>query len=524
MSSSINMTEQQPSSSAQVKDLAEDPLDIEPDYEGSLVAAIDLGSNSFHLLVARIEHGEVRPVETLAEKVQLGAGLEDNLLSQEAIDRGLECLSRFAQLLDSMEPAQIRIVGTHALRIARNRHAFTIPARHILGARVDVVYGREEARLVYLGVAHTLADDAQSRLVVDIGGGSTEFIIGERFEPRHLESMQMGCVSYGKACFPGGAINLDNYYRAYEMARENASEIRHLFHSRNWAECVGSSGTLQAIDGVLTLNGWSEGGITRQGLRELEQRLLAFESMDDIDIEGLATARRNVILPGVAITSALFDVLDISHMRTSKGALREGVIYDLIGRLSHEDVRERTVNALMQRYSVDTDIADIVVGRARMLYRATRAGWGLGRSDWDLLHWAARTHEIGMAIAHKGFNRHSAYVLRNADLPGFSQEEQEQLAVLAQGHRGKLTDDLFTDIPEAEQPRLYRVLTLMRLATSLKYVETLEKLPEFKIQASDNALSLEFTAGWLDEHPLTTKELAAEQSMLARLGIELTIN
>lgn len=494
------------------------------DYEGSLVAAIDLGSNSFHLLVARIEHGEMRPVETLAEKVQLGAGLENNLLSQEAIDRGLACLGRFAQLLDSMGPTQIRAVGTHALRIARNRHAFTIPARHILGTRVDVVYGREEARLVYLGVAHTLADDAQSRLVIDIGGGSTEFIIGERFEPRQLESVRMGCVSYGKACFPNGIINRENYYNAYDRSRGRASEIRHLFHSRNWAECVGSSGTLQAIEGILTQNGWSDGGITREGLRQLERKLLKFDTMESIDVSGLAGPRRNVILPGVAITSALFDVLDISHMRTSKGALREGVIYDLMGRLTHEDVRERTINALIQRYSVDTDIADIVERRARVLYRATRKKWQLGRSDWALLHWAARTHEIGMAIAHKSFNQHSAYVLRNADLPGFSQEEQEQLAVLALGHRGKLNDVLFRDIAESDKPRLHRLLTIMRLATSFKHVEKLEQLPEFNIEANDSTLKLEFPSGWLKQHPLTAKELAAEELMLARVDIALKVS
>jgi exopolyphosphatase / guanosine-5'-triphosphate,3'-diphosphate pyrophosphatase len=492
--------------------------------EGSLLAAIDLGSNSFHLIIAKIEHGEMRPVEVLAEKVQLGAGLEKNRLSQEAIDRGLECLGRFAQLLESVEPERIRVVGTNALRVARNRHEFTVPARRILGTRVDVIYGREEARLVYLGVAHSLADDAQSRLVIDIGGGSTEFIIGERFEPQRLESLQMGCVSYGKTCFPGGAISKNNYRQAYDRARLSTWQIRHLYHSGNWEECVGSSGTLQAIETALVLQGWSEGGISREGLNKLEKRLLKFKTMDNIKLEGLSAQRRNVILPGVAITSALFDVLGIEVMRTSKGALREGVIYDLMGRLSHEDVRDRTVSALMQRYTVDADSAEIVERRARVFFTATRMSWHLGASDWDLLHWAARTHEIGMAISHKNSNRHSAYVLRNADLPGFSQEEQEQLAVLAAGHRGKLADNLFEDIAESERLKLRRLLSIMRLANSFKYVEKLEQLPEFNIHASEQSLFLEFPEGWLEEHPLTARELAVEQNIFAKIGLELGVS
>jgi exopolyphosphatase/guanosine-5'-triphosphate,3'-diphosphate pyrophosphatase len=494
----------------------------EPLPDGSLLAAIDLGSNSFHLIIAKIEHGEMRPVEALAEKVQLGAGVEEGRLSQDAIDRGLDCLSRFAQLLESVEPERLRVVGTNALRIAKNRHEFTRPASKILGTKVDVIYGREEARLVYLGVAHTLADDAQSRLVVDIGGGSTEFIIGERFEPRHLESLQMGCVSFGKSCFPKSKISRENYNNAYDRARVQASHIHHTFNSKQWEECVGSSGTLQAIENILSLNGWGEGGIERKGLEKLEKKLLKFKRMDDIRLEGLADNRRNVILPGVAITSALFDILGIEHMRTSKGALREGVIYDLMGRLSHEDVRERTVNALMQRYSVDTELAAVVERRALTLFTAARKSWQLTKGDWELLHWAARTHEIGMAISHKHFNRHSAYLLRNADLPGFSQEEQEQLAVLVLGHRGKVSEDLFADISDPEQPRMRYLLCIMRLASCFKYVEALAQLPDFSLVALEQAISLEFPENWLDEHPLTARELAGEQQALAKIGLELS--
>ncbi len=496
----------------------------EPLPDGSLLAAIDLGSNSFHLITAKIEHGEMRPVEVLAEKVQLGAGLVNGRLSREAIDRGLDCLSRFAQLLGSVEPERVRVVGTNALRQAKNRHKFTLPASEILGTRVDVIYGREEARLVYLGVAHTLADDARSRLVVDIGGGSTEFIIGERFEPQQLESLQMGCVSYSRACFADGFISAKNYRKAYNRARVETSHIRYRYSKEHWAEAVGSSGTLNAIEAIVTQNGWSDGGITRDSLAQLEQTLLGFDSFDAIKLEGLSDNRRNVIVAGTAITTALFDILGIEQMRASKGALREGVIYDLMGRLSHEDVRERTVNALMQRYSVDENTAAIVERRCRTFFAATRGSWKLDQQDWELLHWAARTHEIGMAISHKHFNRHTAYLLRNADLPGFSQEEQEQLALLTLGQRGKLDTELLEDLPRRERKRLRYLLTIIRLAVTFKHVERLENLPEFGVQGGGKSLRLGFPEGWLEAHPLTLSELEQEQDHLAKLGIRLSVN
>jgi len=386
-----------------------------------------------------------------------------------------------------------------------------------------VIYGVEEARLVYLGVAHSLADDAQSRLVIDIGGGSTEFIIGERFEPRRMESLQMGCVSYNAEFFPDEKISRLHYRRAYNRARLESSRIRHNFHSQHWAESIGSSGTLQTIETILALQGWSNNGITRSALKALESALLEFETMADIEIEGLGAARRNVILSGVAILSALFDTLNITTLRTSKGALREGVLYDLLGRLTHEDVRERTSNALMQRYTVDADTAALVERRARVLFTATRKSWQLGDSEWDLLRWASRTHEIGMAISHKHYNRHSAYLLRNADLPGFSQQEQEQLAVLAQAHRGKITEDIFWGIPEQDVDRLLRLVSILRLAARFKYVDELEQLPEFTISASEQSLSLGFPENWLEEHPLTASELEQERKALTKMGMALDV-
>lgn len=495
----------------------------EPLPEGSLLAAIDIGSNSFHLILAKVEHGEMRPVETLGEKVQLGAGLRNGVLSQDAIERGLDCLSRFAQVLASVEPSKIRAVGTNALRVARNRRDFTWPASRILGTDIDVIYGAEEARLVYLGVAHTLADDAHSRLVVDIGGGSTEFIVGQRFEPQHLESLQMGCVSYSNQFFKKGKITKARFEKAYRQGRMETSPLVQHFSANEWEESVGSSGTLQAIEQILLLQGWSDAGITRDGLAQLKKTLIEAGTFDNIKLEGLSDQRRNVITAGVAITCALFDELGVEHMRTSRGALREGVIYDLMGRLRHEDVRERTISALTERYSADADTANIVERLARKLYSACKKDWNLSKTDWKHLHWASRTHEIGMAISHKHFNRHGAYLLRNADLPGFSQQEQERLAVLVAAHRGKFKKIVFADIAQSERHHLTRLLTIMRLATLLKYVDRSRQLPSFdvSVKAQNNSLNLRFPDGWLAQHPLTLQALEQERTLLKRWGVTL---
>ncbi len=491
--------------------------------EGAALAALDLGSNSFHLIVARLEHQEMRPVETLSEKVQLAAGFRNGALAADAMERGLACLARFQQVLSSVEPLRTRVVGTNALRQARNRAEFTRRAERLLGVPVEVIYGREEARLIYLGVAHTLADDASSRLVVDIGGGSTEFIVGRRFEPMALDSLPLGCVSYTQRFFRRGRITGNGLRRAHEAARVEVSHIRSRYRAALWRDCVGSSGTVQSIEAILLQNGWSEGGITRAGLARLERALLGFRRVDDIRIDGLSETRRNVILAGVAILSGIFDELDIELMRSSRGALREGVIYDLQGRLRHEDVRERTIGALVQRYGSDAGNARTVERRARLLCQCVGRDWRLARHDAQLLCWAARAHEIGMAIAHKHFNRHGAYLLRNADLPGFSQGEQETMAMLVQYHRGKLLKSDFRALEGGDRDRLLRLICLLRLANLFKYVERLEFPPEFRVEASQAGILLRFPPGWLAQHPLTWQELRAEKRLLGRVGIELAI-
>jgi len=497
---------------------------IDSGSDDTLLAAIDLGSNSFHLMVAKAEFGELRPVHALAEKVQLGETDDSGLLTDSAIARGLACLERFKQLIDSTSPDKLRIVGTNALRRAKNRQAFIDPAEQIIDTPIDVIYGREEARLIYLGVAHTLSDDANTRLVIDIGGGSTEFILGERFEPKKLESLQMGCVSYGRHYLPEGLIHRDGFEAAYHRARIEVSHIRRRFNSNFWQEAVGSSGTLRAIEALITAAGWRDSGIDRDSLEKLKEALLTFKHTNDINLDGLSDTRKSVVTSGLAITLGIFDGLQIQEMRTSTGALREGVIYDLIGRFSHEDVRTRSVSAMQQRYSADQTIADLVCRRVGLLASAISSEWHLSRSEVDLLTWAAALHEVGVAVSQKNYSQHSAYLVLNSDLPGFAQQDQEIMATLISGLRGKIRLDALDAIPDRKRQNVARMMVLLRLAVILKHVEEVESIPNLAVCARGETLTLTYPEDWGEAHPLTIWEILQSESSFKRLGIALTLS
>ena len=488
-----------------------------------LLAAIDLGSNSFHLIIAKSEFGELRPVHALAEKVQLGETSGAAMLTSGAISRGLTCLERFKQLIDSTTPVKIRVVGTNALRRAKNRQDFIEPAEQILGAPIDVIYGREEARLVYLGVAHTLSDDEDTRLVVDIGGGSTEFILGRRFEPIRLESLQMGCVSFGQAFFPDGNISKERFEAAYHRARIEISHIKRNYQKNLWAEAVGSSGTLRAIETLITAAGWRDDGIDRDSLGKLQRLLLTFNRIDDIDLPGLSETRKGVVTAGLAITLGIFDGLQIPLMRTSAGALREGVIYDLLGRFSHEDVRNRSVSAMQQRYSVDQRIADLVTQRVTILAEATKEHWGLQVDDIELLKWAGALHEIGVAISQKNYSQHSAYLVLNTDLPGFAQQDQEVMATLITGLKGKPRSELLDGVAKRKRRSVARMMVLLRLAVMLKHVEALEEIPDLSVSADESSLTLAFPQSWGEDHPLTVWEIEQSGAAMEKLGVTVLL-
>ncbi|MFA5631686.1 MAG: Ppx/GppA phosphatase family protein [Porticoccaceae bacterium] len=489
------------------------------------LAAIDLGSNSFHMLVARLEHNEVRPVERIAENVQLAAGLENGVLNDAAMARGLECLARFRQALDVVKPDLVRVVGTNSLRIARNARDFRVAAEAVIGHPLEVISGREEARLVYLGVAHTLADDT-ARLVVDIGGGSTEFIIGERFEAHLMESLHMGCVSYGERFFPGGEITRKRFDNAYFSAYSEMLHIRSDFKRYGWSDAVGSSGTLRSLESVIAAQDWASAGITRGNLQKLRKLILRYSSAAELcKLAGLPERRRNLFASGLAIACAFFDALGIDEMRTSTGALREGIVYDTIGRLSHEDVRERSVKAVMQRCGVDESSARHVEETARHLYQSARDNWQLTDQDLELLVWACHLHEAGLAISHSGFHKHGQYLVENGDLPGFSNAEQVELGLLVRGQRQKFPLEEIQTRGNGRAEQVERLCLLLRLAVLFKYVAPVESAPlPCQLQVDGRNLHILYPQGWLKDHPLTRLALAREKDLLAKKGICLSVD
>lgn len=491
--------------------------------EGALLAAIDIGSNSFHMVVAQLVDGELKPIDVMSEKVQLAAGLDGaGTLSEASQQRGIDCLRRFAERVKELPRSAIRAVATNALREAANRSEFASRAAAVMGLPLQVISGYEEARLIYLGVAHTLADDTGRRLVIDIGGGSTECIIGERFESRLLESLQLGCVSFSEEFFPSGQLTDTGFQQAKMAAMQELLSIRRNYRRMGWQSCVGSSGTAKAIKQACMELGFSAGPITAEALNQLKAYLLKFNHADEITLNSIKPERKAVLPAGTAIMCAIFESLDICNMEYSDGALREGVLYDMAGRLRHEDVRERTINALMKRHHIDTRHAANVEATALILLAQVSDSWQLQEHEFhDMLCWSARTHEIGLTISHNRFHRHSAYLLQNCDLPGFSNTEQQLLAFLARAHRRKLPKDEWKLLPDDKQLPYIRLSILLRLAVILHRSRSKARLPAFKLQAENQKITLSFPNEWLQHHPLTQTDLESEEDYLKSIDYKL---
>lgn len=489
-----------------------------------LIAAIDLGSNSFHMVLAKADHGEIRILERLGDKVQLAAGInEERVLNEEAMQRGIDCLRRFAQLTANLPQGAVRIVATNALREARNRAEFIQRAEEVLGHPVEVISGREEARLIYLGVSHSIADTPGKRLVTDIGGGSTEFIIGKRFEPLLRESLQMGCVSYTQRFFKDGKITQARYAQAYTAARLEIMGIEHALRRMGWEEAVGASGTIKAIGLTIQAAGLGKGEVNSEGLAWLKRKVLKLGDVEKLDLDGIKTDRRGIFPAGLAIMEAIFDACELNCMSHSEGALREGVLYDLLGRHHHEDVRERTLSALMERYHVDLDQAARVESKALEALAQVEKTWSL-KEDWhkELLVWAARVHELGLDIAHYQYHKHGAYLVEHSDLAGFSRIDQQMLALLIRGHRRNIPKDKLAEFGK-EGVKLIRLCVLLRFAILFHHIRSTQEMPKVELNASGQSLEYRFPDGWLEANPLTQADFTQEAEWLKRVGIELSV-
>ena len=484
--------------------------------EHSTFAAIDLGSNSFHMVVAQHEDGHLKVMDRLREMVRLAGGLDkNNNLDKEAQRRALQCLERFGQRLRDLPSGVVRAVGTNTLRKARSSGDFLADASAALGHPIEVISGVEEARLIYLGVSHSLSYDNDKRLVVDIGGGSTELIIGRQFEPVRMESLYMGCVSASRKYFPGGKISRKKMEKALIAAHLELQSIVSNYQSGQWKEAVGASGTIKAVASVVRAMGWSEDGISRDALRQLADTLVEAGHIDRIELEGLKDERKPVFPGGVAVLLAVFEALDIEFMQVSEWALREGLIYDQVGRVRHEDVRERTIAVLSERYQVDTVQAQRVEKSVLSAYSQVARSWGFHDRCGDcMLGWSARLHEIGLAIAHSQYHKHGAYLLDNSEMPGFSREDQHVLAALVRGHRRKFTFEYFAEMPKSERKVAQRMAMLLRIAVLLHRSRSDVPLPHIDYRADGKSLYMDFPAGWLAEHPLTQADLKSEAKYL----------
>jgi exopolyphosphatase/guanosine-5'-triphosphate,3'-diphosphate pyrophosphatase len=485
------------------------------------VAAVDLGSNSFHLIVAQTGPGGVRVVDRLRETVRLGTGLDaDKRLGGEVVELALACLQRFGERLRDLPPGAVRAVGTNTLRRARNARSFLKRAQEALGHRIEVISGYEEARLIYLGVASGLAGDAQ-RLVIDVGGGSTELIIGAGPKPQLMESLHIGCVSMTLAHFSDGKVGRKAWRRAVLAARQELEPVQGTFRMRGWQEAIGASGSIRAVGDVARAAGWSNGAITDEVLERCEAAVLAAERLDQIDLPDLSEERRPVFAGGLAVLRAAFTALGIERMQVASGALREGLLADLLGRLEAVDERERTVTLLAQRHSVDAEQAERVARTALALLGQIAEPWGLQAPPHaKLLLWAARLHELGLVVSHSQYQKHGAYLLEHGDMAGFSRDEQSVLAALVRAQRRKFPLDAFAKLPSPWDRKAHRLAVILRSAVLLHRARSEDAVPALRCVAVGRTYRLEFPAGWLEQRPLTLADLEEEAGYLDPAGVE----
>jgi exopolyphosphatase/guanosine-5'-triphosphate,3'-diphosphate pyrophosphatase len=494
--------------------------------DARILAAVDLGSNSFHMIVARVSHGQVAVIDRLREMVRLAAGLDkDNLLSRKSEERALACLSRFGERIREMHADQVRVVGTNTLRRARNSGRFLQAAAECLGHPVEIISGIEEARLIYLGVSQSLPLVNGPQIVVDIGGGSTEIASGTGSEPADLESLYVGCVGLSKSVFGPSKLTARRFERARLTARLELEPVKMRFRSVPAVRYAGASGTVRAALRVVQNLEGEDARLTRDSLERLIRCMIEAGRLERLKLPGLSEERKPVFAGGIAILVELMEALNANELIVADGALREGILYDLLGRLSDVDARVRTVRAMMARYDVDAVQAERVERTALALLEQVAGDWGLTTSaDRAALTWAARLHEIGLDIAHAHYHRHGAYLLENADMPGFPREEQRLLSRLVGAHRRSFANTSFDGLPPGRVVAARRLTVLLRLAVLLQRSRTTDTVPPIRLTAGDEALLVAAPAEWLDTNPLTLADLELEADYLGAAGFQLDLD
>lgn len=486
----------------------------------SHIAAIDLGSNSFHMIVARWDNGQLTLLDRLREPVRMGFGLqEDGSLSEDARERALACMERFAECLRAYPSRSVRIVGTKTLRSISDSRQFLADAEQRLGHPVEIISGDEEARLIYLGVAHCIAPGKGNRMVMDIGGGSTEVILGEGMNTLLKESLNMGCVAITKKFFGDGKVNEKLITKALIACLQELEPVKDEFLERGWKQVLGASGSIKAVAKVCEANGWSDGTITLDSLEKIIALYLNHGKLD-LQIPGLSEDRQPVFLGGVMVLSALFEALELNQMVAADWALREGLLFDQKGRLENVDIRQASVDALAARFHVNMDKAIAVEKTALSLLNQVAQSWHLTADDASkLLGWAARLYQVGLDIAHNDYHKHSAYIVQHVDLAGCSRAEQTQLSALVLAHRKRFPAKLFP----LDNTDLVRLAILLRIAAIFHRGKIKDGLPTIAIKTDGKKIKLILPAKWINDHPLTQADLETEQRQLTDIGYGLEL-
>ncbi len=490
------------------------------------IAAIDLGSNSFHMVVAKVVDQDLQLISRHKQRVRLASGL-DNLsnLDNASIERGLECLAMFAERLQGIEPENVRIAATHTLRRANNAHIFIQRAHDVLPFPIEIIPGTEEARLIYLGVAHT-QPQTDSMLVVDIGGGSTEMIIGTGFEAELVNSKQMGCVSYTHQFFDNDKLSKKNFAKAILAAEQKLESIASQYRKKGWQSAFGSSGTIKAIREVLIALGDEDGIITSDRLSKLIDKLCEWDKIEDINLPTLTDDRKPVFAAGVAILTAIFQSLRIKEMHYSDGALREGLLYEMEDRFKYSDIRLRTTENLAAKHLVDLEHAAKVKGYARDFLDQVHSELGLKKKSElsDLLEWGALLHEVGLSISLQAFHRHSAYILRHTNMPGFNSEQQQILSTLARFQRKSLKLNELPDFALFKKKHITGLIRVLRLAIVVNGQRNDDPLPPLTLSAKDDEWTLSCSEpDWLENNKLLHADLQTEQEYWSNVGWSLII-
>ena len=488
-----------------------------------LVAAVDLGSNSFHMVIARQTGHDLQMLDRIREPVRLSAGVsKDGHLSEDAQERALACLERFGQRLRDLPPERVRAVGTNAFRQAKRAPGFRSAARRALGHRIDVISGMEEARLIYLGVAHTTPARDEERLVVDIGGGSTEIIRGRGFEPSWAASRYMGGVTFTRRFFGDGVIDRDRFRAAQTAASQEIQDLRERFRDVRFDRVLGASGTAIAVSGLLRHLDLTDGRIDYASMKKLRRLMIEDSRGPWYAAEVAREDRLNVLPGGLCILMAIHRTLGLAEMHISQGALREGLLYDQVGRVGREEVMARTVDRMVERFAADPGQAARVESSALELLQQLGEAFELDLVESRrVLHWAARLHEVGLSVAHTSYHRHGAYLVANADMPGFSVDDQALAAAVIRAHRRKVSFDNFDRLPSLSAERALRLAVIFRLAVLLNRGRTEPARPDASVSGDLRRIRIEFAPGWLEEHPLTVADLAQEAELLRAIDLEL---